>query len=83
MFFGAASQLLFRDMVYSMRFFFQADHRWYVRHQMYNFPQKNVEREIMNFCMSALTTIPSFRRGFYRNAKERMLERYEKVIREG
>jgi multimeric flavodoxin WrbA len=74
-FLGVGGRKIFRDEVYGMlRFVFQADHRYYKRHGIYDFPQKNYKARRLNLFMTGLTKIPSFRKKFLKILKEQMVK---------
>jgi len=79
-FFTAGSQILFRDMVYGMRFFFQADHRYYKEHGFYDFPQKEYKTRLLNTVMLLLSRNAKFKNEMYASCKEEMLKPYRKVL---
>ncbi len=57
-----------------LRFVFQADHRYYKSHGLYDFPQKNYKVRRMNLIMTLLTKIPPFRKKFLKILKEQMVK---------
>ncbi len=74
-FFGAGGRKIFRDEIYGMlRFTFQADYRYFKTHGYFDFPQKNYKVRRMNFIMTLLTKIPSFRKKFLKILKEQMVK---------
>ena len=74
-FLGVGGRKIFRDEVYGMlRFVFQADHRYYKSHGLYDFPQKNYKIRRMNLMMTLLTKIPPFRKKFLKIMKDEMVK---------
>lgn len=74
-FFSAGGRKIFRDEIYGMlRFTFQADYRYYKKHGYFDYPQNNYKVRRMNFMMTLLTKIPSFRRKFLKILKEQMVK---------
>lgn len=74
-FLGAGGRKIFRDEIYGMlRFTFQADYRYYKKHGYFDYPQKNYKVRRMNFIMTLLTKIPSFRKKFLKILKEQMVK---------
>ena len=73
---------LFRDAVWGMlRFPFQADHKFYSRHGLYDFPQRNYRRRVNTRIMMLLTKIPSMRREIYlKRMKAEMVKPLEKLV---
>lgn len=82
-FLGVAGMKLFRDDIWGrMRFVFQADHRFYKKHGIYDFPQKNFKTRIFNAIMMLLTKIPPIRRAFVRKMRQLMVEPYQKIVKQ-
>jgi multimeric flavodoxin WrbA len=73
---------IFRDGVWGgMRFVFQADHRYYKQHGMYDFPQKDYKIRLLNIVMPVLLKIPAFRKRFYtQEMKSGMVRPFQKVL---
>jgi hypothetical protein len=72
---------IFRDEIWGgLRFVFQADHRFYSRHGVYDFPQKKYKARVVVAIMMLLTRIPRFREEFRRRGKALMVEPYQKVV---
>lgn len=82
-FLGVGGAKIFRDDVYSrLRFPFQADHRFYRKHGMYDFPQKDYKSRITNAMLMLLTKIPSMRKEIYtRRIKTEMIKPLLKVLK--
>ena len=74
-FYQVAGTKLFRDAVFGrLRLVFQADHRYYKEHGMYNFPQKYYKWRIINSMLVMLTKIPAVRREFIKRMKTEMIK---------
>ncbi|HRS97166.1 MAG TPA: NAD(P)H-dependent oxidoreductase, partial [Smithella sp.] len=55
-FYQVAGTKLFRDIIWGrLRVVFQADHRFYKKHGVYNFPQKNYKWRVINATLYGLT----------------------------
>ena len=66
-FLGVGAMKIFRDDVYGrLRFPFQADHRYYKEHGLYDFPQKDYRARVGNAILGLLARIPAFRREVYK-----------------
>lgn len=73
-FYQVAGMKLFRDVIYGrLRPVFQADHRYYKEHGLYNFPQKYYKWRMINSTLVFLTKIPAFRRKFFKRIKKEMI----------
>jgi multimeric flavodoxin WrbA len=80
-FLGQGGRKIFRDEVWGkLRFVFQADHRYYKAHGLYDFPQKNYKMRRMNLIMTLLTKMPSFRKKFLKVIKEQMIKPLQSVV---
>lgn len=78
---GVAGMKVFRDEVWgNLRFVFQADHRHYKTHGIYDFPQQNFKARRRNFIMTLLTGIPAFRKEFLKKIKEEMVKPLQHVV---
>lgn len=74
-FLGVGGRKIFRDEVYGMlRFVFQADHRYYKKRGLYDFPQKDYKSRRMNAFMMLMTKIPPVRKKFLKILKEQMVK---------
>ncbi|MCX5849517.1 MAG: NAD(P)H-dependent oxidoreductase [Deltaproteobacteria bacterium] len=74
-FYQVAGNKLFRDAIWGrLRPVFQADHRYYKEHGMYNFPQKHYKWRIINSILVLLTKIPAVRREFIKRIKVEMIK---------
>jgi multimeric flavodoxin WrbA len=66
-FLGVGAMKVFRDDIYGrLRFPFQADHRYYKEHGLYDFPQKDYRARVRNGILGLLAHIPSFRKEVYK-----------------
>ncbi|MFA5321210.1 MAG: NAD(P)H-dependent oxidoreductase [Smithella sp.] len=74
-FYQVAGNKLFRDAIWGrLRPVFQADHRYYKEHGMYNFPQKYYKWRMINSLLILLTKIPAVRREFIKRMKKEMIK---------
>jgi hypothetical protein len=74
-FYQVAGAKLFRDVIYGrLRVVFQADHKYYKEHGMYNFPQKYYKWRMINGILVMLTKIPAVRREFIKRMKQEMIK---------
>jgi len=81
-FLAVGGSKLFRDAIWGpLRFPFQADHKFYRRHRLYDFPQKHYRTRITNGILMLLTKIPSMRREIYlKRMKAELIKPLEKLI---
>ncbi len=80
-FLGVGGMKIFRDEIYGrLRFPFQADHKYYQKNGLYDFPQKNRKIRIQNLLMIMLSKIPSIRKDIYqKRIKKEMIKPYENI----
>lgn len=82
MFYQVAGAKLFRDAVWSrLRVVFQADHKYYKKRGLYNFPQKNYKWRLINSTIMLLTKIPRIRREFIKRMKVEMIKPFDRVLK--
>jgi len=81
-FLSVGGMKIFRDDIWGkLRFPFQADHQFYKKHQLYDFPQRDYKARIMNAMLILLTKIPSMRKEIYRKRmKEEMVKPFQKIL---
>ncbi|OGP96327.1 MAG: hypothetical protein A2157_13955 [Deltaproteobacteria bacterium RBG_16_47_11] len=81
-FLSVGGMKIFRDDVWGkLRFPFQADHQFYKRHGLYDFPQRDYKARVMNSILILLTKIPSMRKEIYRKRmKEEMVKPFQKIL---
>jgi multimeric flavodoxin WrbA len=81
-FLSVGGMKIFRDDVWGkLRFPFQADHRFYKKHHLYDFPHRDYKARLMNSILILLTKMPSMRKEIYRKRiKEEMLKPLQKVV---
>ncbi len=81
-FLGVGGMKIFRDDIWGkLRFPFQADHRFYKRHGIYDFPQRDYKARIMVTILMLLTKIPTMRKEIYRKRmKEEMVKPLRRIV---
>jgi multimeric flavodoxin WrbA len=79
-FLGVGGIKIFRDEIYgSLRFVFQADHRYFKKHGVYDFPQKQLRTRLMNVFMMLLFKMPKAREVMRTEMPKNMIMQYKKV----
>jgi len=81
-FLGVGGHKVFRDLIYSMRGVLKADHEYYKKNHLYDFPQKDLKSQAMNLLFFLMRSIPSLRKKMYKEGNERMIIPLEKVLKE-
>ncbi len=81
-FLGVGGMKIFRDDIWGkLRFPFQADHQFYRRNGVYDFPQRDYKTRMMVTLLMLLTKIPTMRKEIYRKRmKEEMVKPLQKLI---
>jgi len=80
-FLGVAGRKVFRDEIWAnLRMVFQADHRYYRSHGLYDFPHRSLKPRLAEGSTMLLTRIPSFRREFRSRLKNEMVRPFQKVL---
>ena len=80
-FLGKAGQMIFRDTIFGgLKGVFVADHKYYKRNRLYDFPHKNWRKRIFTNVLYVAMRVPSFRRKVQRDMADYIVRPYEKVI---
>jgi multimeric flavodoxin WrbA len=80
-FLSIGGRKILRDEIWGrLRFIFQADHRFYKKHRMYDYPQKDFTSRFRNIMMITLTKIPPIKRMFVRRIREEMVRPHRKIV---
>jgi len=81
-FLGVGGTKIFRDDVWGrLRFPFRADHQFYKKHGIYDFPQKDYKGRIVSQILLLLTKIPTMRKEIYqKRMKEEMIKPLQKAL---
>ena len=78
---GISAQKIFRDDIWGpLRFPFRADHKYYRKHGMYDFPQRDIKTRLVNAIMAVLTAIPPVREGIRQGTKKYMVKPYQRIL---
>jgi hypothetical protein len=80
-FLGVGGTKVFRDEIWGrLRPTFQADHRFYKKHGVYDFPQNDYRTRIMSGIFILLMRLPQFRKEYARRTKSEMVKPLQKVV---
>lgn len=80
-FLGIGGTKIFRDKIWGeLRFVFQGDHRYYKKHGIYDFPQKDYLSRMVSLLMTLLTKIPPVKRDIQKNMKKHMIQSHQKIL---
>jgi multimeric flavodoxin WrbA len=81
LFYAVGGHKIFRDSIYGgMRFVFQADYRYYKKHNLFDFPQGDTKTRVTNAVMMLLTKSKSVRQKVYGDLKHHMIEPFAPVF---
>jgi NAD(P)H-dependent FMN reductase len=79
-FLGVGGRKIFRDLMYAMRGIMRADHAYYRREGLYDFPQRDLGRTVFNGFMTVMMWIPWTRRWTLRKMGEFKLTQIRKIV---
>ena len=79
-FYGVGGMKIFRDLIWQMRGFMRADHKFFKSHDQYDFPQKTWPRNLAMYLVGAMMTNPKLLNKMGNKMNEGMLMPYKKVL---
>jgi multimeric flavodoxin WrbA len=80
-FLGVGGMKIFRDNIWGrLRYIFQADHRYFQRHGIYDFPQRDLRTRFKNFIIMSLTKIPFIRKEFPNRMVGGMIKPFQNIL---
>jgi multimeric flavodoxin WrbA len=80
-FLGRAGMKVFRDDIFGpLRLIFQADHRYYRKHGIYDFPQRKIGIRLLNLFVVPLTRLPFVKKSLRRKFHSVMTMPYRRII---
>ena len=79
-FLGVGGMKIFRDLIYQMRGFMRADHRFFKSHGQYDFPQKKWAQSMAMYLVGAMIANPKMMSKMGNKMNEGMLMPYKKVL---
>ena len=79
-FLGVGGMKIFRDLIYQMRGFMRADHKFFKAHGQYDFPQKKWPQSLAMYLVGAMIASPKLRNKMGNQMNEGMLMPYKKVL---
>lgn len=80
-FYGVGGMKIFRDLIWVMRGIMKADHKFYKKHGVYDFPQKQRGRMILMCFLGSLVRNKKIKAKMGNKMNEGMLMPYEKVLK--
>ena len=79
-FLGVGGMKIFRDLIYQMRGFMRADHKFFKAHGQYDFPQKKWPQSLAMYLVGAMIANPKVHSKMGNKMNEGMLMPYKKVL---
>ena len=79
-FYGVGGMKIFRDLIYQMRGFMRADHKFFKSHGQYDFPQKLWPKSLAMYLVGAMMANPKLHSKMGNQMNEGMLMPYKKVL---
>lgn len=79
-FYGVGGMKIFRDLIWLMRGMMKADHRFYKKHGLYDFPQKKKGTVLKMYLVGSLLASPKLKAKMGNKMNEGMLAPYKKVL---
>ena len=79
-FLGVGGMKIFRDLIYQMRGFMRADHKFFKSHGQYDFPQKKWAQSLAMYLVGAMIANPKVHSKMGNKMNEGMLMPYKKVL---
>ena len=80
-FWGVGGMKIFRDLIYQMRGMMRADHKFYKKQGIYDFPQKNKGKSILMYAIGALLSNEKVLSKMGNKMNEGMLMPYEQMLK--
>ena len=81
-FYGVGGMKIFRDLIYQMRGFMRADHKFFKSHGQYDFPQKQWPKSLAMYLVGAMMANPKLHSKMDGKMNEGMLMPYTKVLKD-
>ena len=81
-FYGVGGMKIFRDLIYQMRGFMRADHKFFKAHGQYDFPQKQWPKSLAMYLVGAMIANPKLHGKMDGKMNEGMLMPYKKVLKD-
>lgn len=80
-FLGIGGMKIFRDDIFGrLRFPFQGDHRYYKKHGVYDFPQKQYGTRLTYAILGLMIKLPPVKKSIRQNMKQHMIAAHRKVV---
>lgn len=82
-FLGLGGIKIFRDLIYSMRGVVRDDHRFYKKHGLYDFPQKDLAKQVFNLGMGIAFILKPVRMQAFKLMPEMYIQLHKQIVKSG
>ncbi|NCB24983.1 MAG: iron-sulfur protein [Bacteroidia bacterium] len=82
-FLGLGGIKIFRDLIYGMRGVVRDDHRFYKKHGLYDFPQKDIGRQLFNLGMGFAFMLKPVRIQAFERMPAMYIKLHEHIVKSG
>ena len=79
-FYGVGGMKIFRDLIYIMQGIMKADHKFYKKHGIYDFPQKQKKRILQMKLVGAMLAVPSVQKKMKGQMNQYIIRPYQTVV---
>lgn len=80
-FWGVGGMKIFRDLIYQMRGMMKADHKFYKKQGIYDFPQKNKGKSLLMYAVGAMLSSEAVLSKMGNKMNEGMIMPYEQILK--
>ena len=80
-FWGVGGMKIFRDLIYQMRGMMRADHKFYKKQGIYDFPQKNKGKSLLMYAVGAMLSSEAVLSKMGIKMNEGMIMPYEQILK--
>lgn len=82
-FLGVGGIKIFRDLIYSMRGVVRDDHRFYKKNGLYDFPQKDLAKQVFNLGMGIAFILKPVRMQAYKLMPDMYIQLHKQIVKSG
>jgi len=82
-FLGLGGIKIFRDLIYGMRGVVRDDHRFYKKRGLYDFPQKDLAKQLFNLAMGFAFTLKPVRVQAFERMPDLYIKLHQLIVKSG
>lgn len=82
-FLGVGGIKIFRDLIYSMRGVVGDDHRFYKKNGLYDFPQRDLRKQLFNLIMGMAFKLKTVRMQAFERMPEMYIQQHKQIVKSG